>query len=89
MLVNNWCECFNKLYLMKGVKKMENKTIDIVYSYYDTKGTLYFYPNTFVDRVEMVKELNDLKVVKVVKHGFIDSFGNEMIKVNYFMKGNK
>jgi hypothetical protein len=60
-------------------------TVEFVYSYYDKNGGAYYYPSSYVNRIEDVKALHNLEVIKVVKYGYKDNNGCEYIHTDYYL----
>jgi hypothetical protein len=61
---------------------MKQARAEQVYSYYDKTGAMV-YPSSVIDRLEVVKEVKGLEVVKVLKYGYTDSDGIEYIHTDY------
>jgi hypothetical protein len=57
-------------------------TVEFIYSYYDTTGAIV-YPSSVIDRVELIKDVKGLEVVKVVKYGYTDSDDYNYIHIDY------
>jgi hypothetical protein len=67
--------------------KMANDITNL-YKYLDVKTNEPLYPTIqVVDRIEdlLKYHLYTLKVVKVIKHGLIDKWGDEFIITNYYL----
>jgi hypothetical protein len=67
--------------------KMANP-INYLYNYLDANTNEPVYPTIqVVDRIEdlLKYHLHTLQVVKVIKHGLIDKWGDEFIITNYYL----
>jgi hypothetical protein len=61
---------------------MKEARAEQVYNYYDKMGAMV-YPSSVIDRLEVVKEVKGLEVVKIIKYGYTDSDGIEYIHTDY------
>jgi hypothetical protein len=62
--------------------------INYLYNYLDANTNESLYPTIqIVDRIEdlLKHHLYTLQVVKVIKHGLIDKWGDEFIITNYYL----
>jgi len=75
--------CFTiRAQAQKEGQKMKEARTEQVYSYYDKTGAMV-YPSSDTNRLEVVKEVKGLEVVKIVKYGYTDSDGIEYIHTDY------
>jgi hypothetical protein len=62
--------------------------INYLYNYLDANTNEPLYPTTeIIDRIDMLikHHFHTLQVVKVIKHGLIDKWGDEFIITNYYL----
>jgi hypothetical protein len=59
--------------------------VERIFSYYDKNGASYYYPSSYVNRINDVIDNNNLKIIKVVKYGYKDNNGCEYIHTDYYL----
>lgn len=54
-----------------------------LFKYVDTKGETIYPMSVEVSRAETVATMNGMEIVKVIKHGYVDKWGDEFIITIY------